>query len=155
QHRVLPMAPVNMTIGGNWIANGGGCSAAALQIPERLPIPVCWSALDLSGPQLHLSMTSPSVDPARPAPTIMPGAIVAPDVGSLGRFALISPGASIGSGAVIGPNAVIGPGAVVGPGALVGAGAHVGGSAVIEAGATVEGGCTIDGGARVGANAVL
>ncbi len=134
----------------------------------------------LSSPKLSLAVTPASLDLTRPGPGYVdPTAVVSPNVGSMGRFCAVGPGAVIDSGAVIGPHAriagnshvgsgaVIGNRAVIGSEAIIGADVFIGSFAVISPGAVIRSGaviyeyavvggdCDVGVGAKVGANAVL
>ena len=135
------------------------CTAFDLDVPH-LNLGFCMG-IDVASSLLGLSLQPAATDPNRPPATVDPGATVDPNVGSLGRFAVISNGAFVGAGAVIGPWAFIGPHAVISDYALIGENAIIESSTSVGVAACVDGythvlpGAVISDGAVVGRNGTI
>jgi len=142
---------------GSWSVNSP-CATDPLNVP-RFPIGPCMSGLNLSSSMLDLNLVPPTVDLSRPPPSLIePGAIIDPDVASIGRDAVIFSGAQIGPGVVIGPRAFVGADTFVGANALVAEdanlaeGARVGDNAIVGAFGQLGLFSTLDVNSQVGQN---
>jgi len=139
--------------GGVW-GPKGTCPSKALDLPQ-LGLGLCFLDIQLSSPELSLTLAAPTEDLQRPRPFIHGKARNYTDASCLARYAQVMEGAFIGKGAVVGPNAYIGDHAIIGRDAVIGAGAYIGAGAVVEAGAVVDDGTEIGANAYIGAQAVI